>query len=228
MPRVEGSMQKEDPAAARGGQLMLFCFPMKEEAAPFRRLARDRPGARILLTGIGLKNAETSLRRAMAETRPGRVVTSGFAGGLNPRWPAGAVLYETDDAWFAEHLARAGATAARFHCADHIATTAAEKLQLHQSTGLDAVEMESAAIRAVCREQGIPCATVRVISDTARQDLPLDFNTLMTPGQQLDYLKLAGRLFRSPDRIGALLELQKRCRRAAISLATVLERIVPG
>ena len=85
--------------------------------------------------------------------------------------------------------------------------------------------MESAAIHAVCRERGIPCATVRVISDTANEDLPLDFNALAKPDKNLDYGKLAWAIAKSPGKIGALLKLQKKTRFAAEQLAAVLGRI---
>jgi hypothetical protein len=85
--------------------------------------------------------------------------------------------------------------------------------------------MESQVICAVCHEQSIPCATVRVILDAAKKDLPLDFNQLMTPNQKMSYSKLALALAKSPGKLGALLRLQKEAGAAAGNLAEVLARI---
>jgi len=256
---------------------LLICFALKEEAAPFRKMAAGTAAAAqavsILVTGIGRKNAEKSMREFLAghsggasvpasrspdtpasQARlvrslapPTLVLTCGFAGGLNPDLKPGDVVFETSflsssrresaqtetgnqleptHVGCYEHLAAAGAKPAKFFCADRIATTAAEKNKLRAETGADAVEMESAAIHAICREHGIPCATVRVISDMANEDLPLDFNALAKPDMGLDYGKLTLAIVRSPGKIGALLKLQKQTRFAAERLAEVLAKLI--
>ena len=243
---------------------ILICFALKEEAAPFQKLAAAQ-AASILLTGIGRQNAEKTVRNFLAggasvpasrsqdQARlartlapPDLVLTCGFAGGLNPELKLGDVVFEmanmpitpslsppggervsvrTGEGLFSKLLA-AGAKPAKFICADRVATTAAEKKKLRDETGADAVEMESAAIHAVCAEHGIPSVTIRVISDTAGEDLPLDFNALAKPDKNLDFGKLAWAIAKSPGKIGALMELQKKTRFAAERLADVLAKII--
>jgi hypothetical protein len=74
----------------------------------------------------------------------------------------------------------------------------------------------------LARERNIPTAVVRVILDTADEDLPLDFNELLTPDDQLDGGKLALAVARSPKKIPALLRLQRQSRAAAEKLAQTL------
>lgn len=204
----------------------LVCFAVKEEAGPFRRLIGARTGVRALVTGMGGANAERSLRAELETApRPRCVLTCGFAGGLEPSLAAGTVVFDAADApAFHEALSAAGARAATFHCADKVAVTAASKRELRARTAADAVEMESGVIRRVCRERGVPCATVRVISDAADEDLPLDFNALMTPTMETDFVKLACVLAKSPRKIPQLLRFQKQVSAAATALATVLVR----
>ena len=204
----------------------LVCLALKEEAAVFRKLVGDRADIRILVTGIGRRNAEKSVREFLKENSPRHVFTCGFAGGLSPELETGDVVFSTGDAAMSQRLAAAGATSGKFHCAARIATTASEKTELRRCTNADAVEMESEAIQAACRERGISCATVRAISDAAWEDLPLDFNRLAKADQNLDYAKLAWAIAKSPGKIPALMRLQKHTRFAAEELGKVLAKVV--
>lgn len=205
---------------------VLVCFALKEEAAPFHKISATQANITILLTGIGRRNASKAVHDFLAAQSPQLVFTCGFAGGLNPALDTGAVVFDTSQPELRETLLAAGARPVKFHCASRIAITTREKHALRSTTGADAVEMESEAIHAVCRERGIPCATVRVISDSANEDLPLDFNQLARHDLTMDYCKLALALAKSPGRIPALLRLQQNCRRAAGRLAEVLPKVI--
>ena len=221
-PKAEGSPKGEV-------RKVLVCFALKEEARPFQQWAGGRDDIRIILVGMGKRNAERAIRAALAQEQPTLVLTCGSAGGLRPELTIGTVVFEADtETGLEPALLAAGAKRARFHCSDRMAATAAEKRALRQSTGADAVEMESQIIRAVCREQKIPSATVRVILDTAQEDLPLDFNQLLTREQEMCYAKLALALVKSPGKVGSLLRLQKQTQAAAGKLAQVLAALLNG
>ena len=204
----------------------LVCFALEQEAAPLRQLAVKIRGVKILVTGIGARNAETSLRRFLAQHAIQRVFTCGFCGGLNPEFKSGEVIFMTGYPELEKQLLAAGARLATFITSPHIVTTATEKQQLRAKTGADVVEMESEAILAVCREKKIPCAMVRAISDTASEDLPLDFNVLARPDSSLHYGKLFLAIAKSPGKIGALMKLQRKTELAAENLAEVLAKII--
>ncbi|MCC6231697.1 MAG: hypothetical protein IT580_03590 [Verrucomicrobiales bacterium] len=200
---------------------VLVTFAVPEEARPFRRIAPAY--ARLLVTGMGRTRARRVVTHALGESRPDLVLTCGFAGALRPHCAIGTLLLESDPGFpLHDLLLRAGAQPGRILCADRVASRASDKSLLRHETQADAVEMESGEIRALCRELGIPSATLRAISDTAEADLPLDFNALMTADQRLDPLKLAFHILRHPFVIPRLLRLQKDCAVAARQLAAAL------
>jgi adenosylhomocysteine nucleosidase len=205
----------------------LVCFAVKEEARPFQERLPGDTSIKILLTGMGPANAQKAVRAALSAHKPNRVFTCGFAGALNPDLTFGTVVFDPTDATaFEKEFHAAGAKPGRFHCSPRVAATAAEKQALRTATGADAVEMESGAIAEICREQGIPCITVRVVLDTAGENLPLDFNQLMTAGQQINFARLIWTVLKSPGKISALLRLQRQSRMAAEKLASILPRIL--
>ena len=206
---------------------VLVCFAVKEEARFFLPRASADGQVQGWITGMGRRNAAESIREAVAAVKPERVITCGFAGGLNPALALGTVVFDYDfDAGVTEELSEMGAVPAKFHCSKRVAITAAEKSALWESTGADAVEMESSVIRNLCHEWKIPSATIRVISDTAQDDLPLDFNALMTSDDRIHFGKLLLAILKSPRKIPQLISFQRETMTAARELGRVLNELL--
>jgi purine nucleoside phosphorylase len=101
---------------------------------------------------------------------------------------------------------------------DRVASTAAEKLELRQ-TGADAVEMEAAAVAAKAQEWNLPFYAIRVVTDTAIENFPLDFNRMRDSEGRFDRTRIITAAWRRPGVIfPELLKLNKRCKSAAKAL----------
>lgn len=200
---------------------ILVCFAVKQEAAPFKPPA----GVTVLVTGMGAANVCSTLPTTLDRIKPGAVLTCGFAGALDPSFPIGLVLGESDDPNLQILLKTADVLPRRFLCADKIAVTAAQKEVLWRSTGCDAVEMESGIIHQLCRDRAIACATVRAISDTALEDLPLDFNRLVDSRLHLSPWRLAAAIASNPASVPSLIKLGRNSHTAAKNLAVALAKI---
>ena len=106
---------------------------------------------------------------------------------------------------------------------DRVAVTAAEKHELRRRTGAAAVDMESAAILQRARECNLPFTAVRAVSDTADQDLPLDFNLYRDARGRFSRGRIALAALRRPfAAIPGLARLDRDCRRAAEPLGEFL------
>lgn len=201
---------------------ILVCFAVPEEKVFFR----PPPHVAVIVSGMGKANAAKALRKYLSNHTPQIVLTCGFAGGLNPALEHCALVYDTDPQFpLLDKLNRTSASAGTFHCADKILVTTSEKQNCFTQTRADAVEMESDVMRNICREHGIPSATFRVISDTATENIPLDFNQLVDADQKMQWGKLAFTLLRSPGKIPELMRFQKRVQAAAKNLGAALEQI---
>ena len=76
---------------------LLLTFALEAESRSFQYLFGSRSDVRVLLTGIGQRNAERTIRQALAERPPELVLTCGFAGGLNPELAVGTVVFSVDE-----------------------------------------------------------------------------------------------------------------------------------
>jgi adenosylhomocysteine nucleosidase len=208
--------------------MILVCFALRNEARPFARRAPRRAGVEILTSGVGADNAERAVRRRLGgQPLPRWVLTCGFAGGLNPAFAPGAVLFEAGAGFpLRDRLLSLGGQPAKFHQSGRILATAAEKQECRRQTGADAVEMESRSIHAVCGEFSIPCATVRVVSDAADEDMPLDFNRFLDVRLRLSYARLLWHVAPRPALIPELLRFNRQTLGAARGLADFLALLV--
>jgi adenosylhomocysteine nucleosidase len=229
---------------------LLLCFATEDEARPFRSVARHLEGVQLLLTGVGAANATRSLEAALSKVgrdsveprsavetglgstesrhtaRFAAVINAGFAGALDPALRAGALVCESSHTRLLWAARDAGCAPVPFAHSDRILITPAEKSALRAATEADAVDMESAALRAVCARRGIPFLNLRVISDAADEAMPLDFNRCCTPDLRLQIHRVLLELAKSPARLPRLLAFHRTVRRCAATLATALTGMV--
>lgn len=204
---------------------LLVTFAVSQESRPFRKRTGGGRGVRVIHTGMGSVHAGRALGAALAGGGVAEVWSCGFAGALRPGLQPGDVVFAPPPGLEASRrqlFREAGAVEGRFTTTARVLVTAAEKRACHAETGADAVEMESGVIAARCRDRGLPCTVIRVISDGVNEDLPLDFNRCLTRDHSLQWGRLAWALVLSPGAVVALRVFQRRVRQAAERLAEVL------
>ena len=179
------------------------------------------------------------LERLSPPERPELVLSIGLAGGLNPDLPFGYVglidnVVKLDQP--VNDLANVGETKGqlgpipanvdrlssnlRERVGVHslvsirqVALTMQSKRRLTEQTGAELCDMETHAVADVCRQRQLPWVGVRVVSDTAREDLPAWVLTLPPLVEQKRWLKVSGRVVTHPQDWPSLLRLALRMQR---------------
>ena len=105
---------------------------------------------------------------------------------------------------------------------DRVATSALEKRTLNEQTHADAIEMEAAGIARLAHQWQIPFYAVKVVTDTASETFPLDFNHLRDDEGRFSRPKILAAALRRPTAFPALLHLNQRCNLAAKALGDFL------
>ena len=202
-------------------------FARPEESGAFRRkLARTQKGkcgalaawrgnlgkiaVTVVHTGIGPASAERAIRELLAHEKPRRVISAGFAGGLDPALRAG------------DTLAADFPTALIFSKAIPLETPA-EKIAAFRETGARIVDMETDIIGAACVGAGIPLTAVRAVSDSADESLPVPFGVWFdTARQRARPFALVAHLLRHPSHIAPFARFVLRLPRVAETLAQAI------
>ncbi|MGR8947143.1 MAG: phosphorylase family protein, partial [Gammaproteobacteria bacterium] len=180
-----------DLTTSNSGIKICIVCAMEDEARQFSRALRKYPAPAtvsidVVQTGIGPTRVCAALTNIL-HTRPDGILIFGTAAGLDESLDAGdTVLYvdvvsETGKNFstsvrLTDYLAAvlkpltprrgAGRTSNTPVC------TPAAKAHLHESTGSQCVDMESATVATFAHWHNIPIAAVRVVVDSASETIP--------------------------------------------------------
>jgi adenosylhomocysteine nucleosidase len=234
---------------------ILVTFAVEAEFAPWRKVRQfvkrtngsaEYFAARIgdadvnvMLTGIGGKSAWLETTRIVWDSDVDACVSSGLAGALRPEYQPGDILAAKEvqalnwksvvasDAKLIQLAEDHGARAVgSFYSADRVIGSASEKRELGRVA--DAVEMESGEVLHKASAFGARVIAIRGISDAVDEDLPMDFNRVMTPAGEVSIPKVLGEVVRRPMSAPALVRFGKQSRMAAEKLGAFLDRYLEG
>ncbi|WP_447970387.1 5'-methylthioadenosine/S-adenosylhomocysteine nucleosidase family protein [Nitrospira sp. M1] len=201
---------------------------------------RGKAHVSVFQSGIGPQKAYDISRSVLSDASWDVVVSSGFAGALVP-CSIGAIVVGHEvmmdaasvfphspgqtpivcDDRFRSHALRlarsidSGSQFGHIVSLSRIVGTGAEKKIVADRTHAVALDMESASLGYVAQTQHIPFMVVRTISDLSDEDLPIDFNLFLHPG---DWMKGVGEIIRKPTSVLHILQLRKHMVAASRSL----------
>jgi nucleoside phosphorylase len=223
---------------------------MRPELRPLVRplsLRRTRSGAGALysgaagrteivaaITGIGTAAAARATESVLGAAAIDHVVVVGIAGGIGATVALGDLVVPErvlDLATGAEHRpAVLGDAAPRgtLATADGLITDAAVFARLERE-GIVAIDMETAAVAAVCERRGCPWSVFRAISDRAG-DPTIDATVfgLAGPEGEPNLRAIARFVLTRPWRLPELVPLARGMRRAADTAAAAAVRALEG
>lgn len=171
---------------------------------------------RVAHTGIGTEKARATVETLLSIEPVWMLIAAGFCGGLDPRLAAGDVVIEEYPS-----------DKQRIHTRSTPAETVEEKAHLSRETGAQVVDMETAAIAAVCAGKNVPLLAIRAVSDTAAEPLPVPFAEWFNlPRQHPRPLALLAFLALHPSRIAPFTNFLRRLPRISAALALSVEAAV--
>lgn len=186
----------------------------------------------LVETGVGQRNALKGTEAMLDVFRPRQIVSAGFAGALDPHLRKNELLQPSRILRITEEIELNGKEAkpvVSLLTVNQIVAKVAEKQKLWQETGANLVDMESYAIAEICRERHVPFRSIRIVLDTAEDELPREIERLSQPDFTTASFTTArkvgalfGMIFKRPACVLDLYHFKERALIAADLLASSL------
>ena len=187
----------------------------------------------ILHTGVGAKACNARLEILLHKTRPGLVISSGFAGGVSEQLRVGDLILAqnfSDPGLLAnaERILRdRQPQVVKLFTSISIIDSVTERNEIARAADAAAVDMETGAIADVCKIHGVPLLSVRIISDTAKQPFPAPPSVLFDiERQQTNFGGLFAYLLRDPGSAWRLFRFGRQIAHARARLTDAIIDLV--
>jgi adenosylhomocysteine nucleosidase len=198
------------------------------------------------ISGIGRHAATNAAHLLISGHHPDALISVGFAGGLSPDLNHGAIVIPENLLSLNNPCAELPPcvelpfAGSRFEWPESLSVTRAttlvtvdavvdsleKKKKLREETSADLVDMESAAVALVARENSIGFLAIRAISDTSEETLPPEVSRLSQPQSSMHRLGATlAAITRRPRAVTDLWKLWEQSLRCSRALADELEQI---
>jgi len=206
-------------------------FALEFESAGFRAAQCRRLRVSIWTLGITGQRSAAALKRLIESSQPEIIVSAGFSGALQPGLGVGTIVIGEN---FSDpQIVRAlrvfpDYQIGRIITVPEILESSDAKTRAGAMSGALAGDLESEHLYQICCEADIPMLSVRTISDTVEQDLPLPGSVLINPETgRSDPTAIFQHLFRNPGKAAQFAKLVRDAKSAQQSLTIALEAILP-
>jgi len=262
---VSEAARQQSPANAEKGNVdelppceIAFIFATAIESDGFVNLMEDRSTTRcasyvehagrlgghplvVAESGVGAKAAAKATDDVIAVSKPGWIVSAGFAGALAEGIGRGHVLMADDLVNVRDdHLsvgfkidrgvveATRGLHLGRLLSIDRLVDSPDQRRELGVRYHAAACDMETMAVAEVCRQRRVRFLSVRVITDAVDDRLPPEVERLTKQKTMAGKLGVAtGAVFKRPGTAKDLWRLREDALKASDRLAKFLSGVVP-
>jgi adenosylhomocysteine nucleosidase len=207
---------------------------VRKYAGPRHAVVEGECGGKVIaviVAGMGRENIRRGAQLLLDGHRPRWVVSAGFAGALNPEYARLDIALADEvldldgrrlriDVTIPPEATGRPIRTGRLLTVDHIIRTAAEKAELRRRYDADLVDMETAAVAALCAERGVRFLSIRVVSDEAGIDLPPEVASLMTRSGSYRVGAALRAIWNRPSSIKDFWALHEQAQEAADRLAS--------
>jgi adenosylhomocysteine nucleosidase len=188
----------------------------------------------VFLTGMGAPALRPGFQLLLSRN-PHILISSGLAGGLDPSLQVGDIVAARSLALvhggdrvksrrkLVEIAEQCGARSVNVFMTSPRIVSQAQYKKAMAAFG-DVVDMESYHLLAAASGTQVASIAIRSISDTQKEDLPLDFEKAITPWGTVDPRQLVLQIVRSPHRIPSLIKFGRGTQKATQRLADFLDK----